>query len=191
MSRLRVLSAIGALLFALGGWGIWRLYSFAPPDKSPKSTIPTIIPKDDITTYSHFSAPDLDQVQVGRRIYEDWCEACHADSGLGLTAEWLGEWDPEHQNCWQAKCHGLDHPSDGFVIPRSVPGVVGDSALGSFDTAADLARYISTSMPFAEKGVLDGQMYWSLTAYLLNRNGISSGSVELGPENAGSVPLGR
>ncbi len=191
MNRLRVPLTIGVILIAAGGLVFWRLGSSVPPKEKAGGAVPSISLADDITRYAHFSSPGMNQMQVGASVYDNWCAACHAETGLGLTADWRAQWDPEHQNCWQAKCHSLDHPSDGFVIPRSVPPVVGALALGSFKSAADLHGYMQTTMPFAEKGVLDDDIYWALTAYLLNRNAIPSGAARIGPHNAGLILLAR
>jgi cytochrome c len=193
MDRLRVFAALGVIviLMAAGGWGLWRIRSSAQPEEAARLILPTIRPEDDITRYSHYSAPGMAQAQIGKSVYDDWCIACHADTGLGLTADWLGQWDSEHQNCWQAKCHSVDHPSDGFVIPRFVPAVVGPESLGGFATAADLHQYIKTEMPYSEMGMLDDQMYWALTAYLLQRNALPGLDGELGPFNARSISLDR
>ncbi len=191
MNRLRVITVISVVLILVGVWGFSTLRSFAPLREAQPTPARLISPEDDITKYSHFNAPGLDQAQIGESIYENWCEACHADTGLGLTADWRAQWDPEHQNCWQAKCHSLDHPSDGFVIPRYVPAVVGVATLGSFESAADLQAYLKAQMPYAERGVLDDPMYWALTAYLLNRNDITTHPTQLGPDNAALVHLER
>ncbi len=191
MNRLRVFAAIGVLLITVGGCHIWRVRPSATPEQEGRTTELSISPEDDITRYSHYIEPGMAQAQVGARVYGDWCIACHADTGLGLTGDWLGQWDPDHQNCWQAKCHSVDHPSDGFVIPRSVPAVVGASALGSFESAADLQAYIKAKMPYSEKGGLDDRMYWALTSYLLNRNGITPNTAQIGPDNAALIRLGR
>jgi len=191
MTRQRILAATGVILLAAGGWGLWRFRAPTLIENPPQKIEPSISPEDDITGYGHYNAPGLDQIRVGESIYQDWCEACHADTGLGLTAAWLAQWDPEHQNCWQAKCHSVDHPSDGFVIPRFVPAVVGSTALKRFENAADLQIYLKDEMPYADKGVLDDHMYWALTAYLLERNNIPMDSKLVGPGNAALIRLGR
>jgi cytochrome c5 len=190
MTRLRAYAAIVVIVIAAGGWGIWRIRSAVASEPRVPTIEPSSNAENDITKYSHFGAPGMAQIEVGARVYEDWCIACHADTGLGLTGAWLAQWDPEHQDCWQAKCHSVDHPSDGFVIPRYVPPVVGDAAFGEFDSAADLQAYLKIEMPYPEKGVLDDQIYWALTAYLLNRNGITYDTGQLGPDNAASIRLG-
>jgi cytochrome c5 len=191
MPRQRILAATGVILLAAGGWGLWRFRASTLTKNTSQTIESSTSPEDDITGYGHFNAPGLDQIQVGESIYADWCEACHADTGLGLTADWLAQWDPEHQNCWQAKCHSTDHPSDGFVIPRLVPPVVGPTALSRFETASDLHIYLKDEMPYAEKGVLDDLMYWALTANLLDRNDISMDTTLVGPGNAALIRLGR
>jgi mono/diheme cytochrome c family protein len=190
-ARWRVLAAVGLVLIAFSG-GVLRGVLFSAPSEAPaRPTEPSVRPEDDITRFAHFNAPGMTQAQIGARVYDDWCTACHGDTGQGLTGEWRDQWDPEHQNCWQAKCHSVDHPSDGFEIPRFVPAVVGPKALGDFLSADDLYLYLAGEMPYAEKGVLDDQMYWALTAYILNRNGMAPATVRIGPGNAAFIDLAR
>jgi cytochrome c5 len=191
MVRLRIIAAIGALLIVVSGWGVWKVNSSHPSRDGTRATEPPISSQNDITKYSHFDDPAMGQAQVGARIYDNWCAVCHGDAGQGLTAAWRAQWDPAHQDCWQSKCHGLNHPPDGFVIPRIVPGVVGGVALRDFESASALHTFIKAEMPFAEQGVLDDQSYWALTAYLLNQNGITSDSVQIGPDNGASIRLTR
>ena len=191
MKRYGIPSAIALFLMLIGGWAVWKMRDAGPSEQKVQAFEPSIDPIDDITKYSHFSAPGMSQSEIGEKVYVDWCEACHADNGLGLTAAWMAQWDPEHQNCWQAKCHSLDHPSDGFVIPRRVPAVVGASALADFETAADLKTYLAEDMPFSELGVLDDPAYWALTSYLLSENGIIGSDVQVNPSNASSLRLGQ
>lgn len=191
MHRHRIVAAIVLVLIALGGWDAWRMRASDLSRQSGPASDPSFDPVEDITKFSHFNAPGLTQAEIGAKVYVDWCESCHADTGLGLTAAWLAQWDPDHQNCWQAKCHSLDHPSDGFEIPRHVPAVVGEAAFSRFETAADLQAYVQAEMPYAEKGVLDGSAYWALTAYLLNRNGLIQDSAKIGPGNATFTRLTR
>jgi len=65
--------------------------------------------------------PGSPQIEYGREIYRLACSACHGYEGQGLTTEWRMTWAPADQNCWQSKCHGLNHPSDGFFLPYSPP----------------------------------------------------------------------
>ncbi len=131
----------------------------------------------------------LAQLQLGWETYRFWCSACHAYSGEGLTAAWISTWAPDDQNCWQSKCHSLNHPDDGFLLPHSVPAIIGSGILDHFQDGVTLFRYVSTLMPYQEPGVLSGEQYYAVLAHVLNANGIDYGLEALGPENIGGVLL--
>jgi hypothetical protein len=133
--------------------------------------------------------PRLAQLQLGWETYRIWCSACHAYSGEGLTAAWRSTWAPDDQNCWQSKCHSLNHPDDGFLLPHSVPAIIGPGILDHFQDGATLFRYVSTWMPYQEPGVLSGEQYYAVLAHVLNANGIDYGAGTLGPDNIGGVLL--
>ncbi|HET7010055.1 MAG TPA: c-type cytochrome [Anaerolineales bacterium] len=123
-------------------------------------------------------------------IYRLWCKSCHGDALQGLTVEFRMTWPEEDQNCWQSKCHSENHPPGGFILPRTVPALVGPGALSKFPTAAELYAFIRAAMPFQEPGILDEQDYWDLTAYLLRKNGLPIDDSGVGPDNASSIELG-
>jgi len=79
---------------------------------------------------------DATQLEYGTEVYRLVCKACHGDKGQGLTGDWRAQWEPEDQNCWQSKCHALNHPPDGFYMPQ-VPAVVGQP-IRDFGTALNL-----------------------------------------------------
>lgn len=131
------------------------------------------------------------QADRGAQVYYLVCMACHGDRGQGLTDEWRAAWAPGDQNCWQSKCHAANYPPQGFQLPRSVPPVIGRWALTRFKTVAELYEYLRTQMPWQAPGSLQEDEYWQLTAFLLRSNGIASGRVLLGSENASHVRLHR
>ena len=61
--------------------------------------------------------PDATQADYGAEVYRLVCKACHGDKGQGLTPDWIAQWAPEDQNCWQLKCHAENHPPERFVLP--------------------------------------------------------------------------
>ena len=79
---------------------------------------------------------DATQLERGKEAYRLVCSACHAYDGSGLTDEWRATWNVEDQNCWQSKCHGYNHPEDGFYLPDSPP-VVGSFVPQLFPTAQE------------------------------------------------------
>jgi len=130
---------------------------------------------------------DATQLDHGSEIYRLVCSACHAHSGEGLTDAWRSTWAPRDQNCWQSKCHGGNHPPDGFELPIA-PAVVGRAAMAPFKTAADLHDYIQATMPWQEPNSLTEEEGWAVTAYVIKLNRMNPGP-ELNPENAAHFPL--
>jgi hypothetical protein len=133
--------------------------------------------------------PLLEQLASGRETFRFWCASCHAYSGEGLTPAWISTWAPEDQNCWQSKCHAVNHPPDGFYLPRSIPAIVGPKLVATFQNGAGLFAYISSVMPYQEPGVLSDDEYYAVLAHLLRLNGIDYGSQALGPDNINGVVL--
>ena len=134
--------------------------------------------------------PRREQLQAGWEIYRIWCSACHAYSGEGLTPAWISTWAPDDQNCWQSKCHAVNHPDDGFFLPHSIPAVVGKGVLDHFGDGPTLYGYVSVLMPYQEPGVLSQEQYYAVLAQMLSMNGIEYGTEPLGPETIGAVVLG-
>jgi len=130
--------------------------------------------------------PDASQLEYGTEVYRLVCKACHGDKGQGLTDDWRAQWAPQDQNCWQSKCHALNHPPDGFYMPVS-PAVVGPP-LQIFDTALDLYNYIHINMPWHDRGSMTEKESWSVTAYILKINNIDPG-LELNADTAAKILL--
>jgi cytochrome c len=186
-----VLGGGALVVVGLIAWGAWRLGS-TPAAAEQTPTVPAMMSVEHgITQYRDFATPGIGQAQVGAEIYDNWCITCHGDQGQGLTAAWRAEWDPAHQNCWQSKCHGANHPPGGFLLPRTVPALVGAQALTDLHTALELQAFISHKMPYQEPGVLDQDAYWALTAYLLQQNGLAQPGAEVNPDNASSIAIQR
>lgn len=136
--------------------------------------------------------PPLDaQLAHGENVYRLVCSACHAYDGEGLTAAWLRTWAPPDQNCWQSKCHALNHPPDGFVLPHFVPAIAGPGTLEQMRTAQDLFNFIHAAMPYQDPGYLSTQDYWDITAHLLVLNNLPVGPDPIGPTNAALIALHR
>lgn len=137
-------------------------------------------------------APELPenptQRDCGAYQFAQVCMACHGDKGQGLTEEWRAAWGTEEMNCWQSKCHASNHPPEGFEFPMYAPRIIGEGALGQFETAADLHNFISTKMPWHAPGSLDDKTYWQLVTFLAASNGAEVNEY-LTPENASQVRL--
>lgn len=129
------------------------------------------------------------QADVGAEIYRLVCRSCHGDQGQGLTRDWIAQWPPEDQNCWQSQCHGGMIPPDGFALPRYVPPVTGEGALDEFDTAEALYNFNRQQMPWHAPGSLIDQEYMQVTAYLLRENGFPVDGVALDETTAAAFVL--
>lgn len=131
--------------------------------------------------------PGATQLQFGAEVYRLVCEACHGNLGQGLTDSWRATWAPQDQNCWQSKCHGPNHPPDGFSMPMA-PAVVGSAALSSFVTARDLQDFVQRRMPWQDPGSLAGKDSWAATAYILKMNHVDPGA-DLSSESADHITI--
>jgi len=129
---------------------------------------------------------DATQLEYGTEVYRLVCKACHGDKGQGLTDDWRAQWAPQDQNCWQSKCHALNHPSDGFYMPQ-VPAVLGQP-IRNFGTALNLYTYTHNFMPWHDRGSMTEKESWSVTAYILKINGVDPGP-ELNAETAANIDL--
>lgn len=132
---------------------------------------------------------DATQLEKGAEIWRLVCQDCHGDVGLGLTKEWIAQWDPSDQNCWQTKCHATNHPPEGFVLPQVVPPLVGETALTKFATASDLQAYMRAKMPWHKPGSLQDGEYWNLTAFVLDMNGIGPLPAQLDAQQGAKMLL--
>jgi cytochrome c5 len=126
------------------------------------------------------------QLEYGTEVYRLVCKACHGDKGQGLTDDWRAQWNPKDQNCWQSKCHALNHPPDGFYMPQ-VPAVVG-IPLVMFNNALDLKEYIHRTMPWHDPASMTQKDTWSVTAYILKINGVDPGP-DLNEQTAAQIRL--
>lgn len=137
--------------------------------------------------------PDLpanpDQADLGSVTYWMVCMACHGNRGQGLTDEWREAWGPQEMNCWQSRCHASNHPPEGFDLPRSIPAVIGATALARFKTAEDLHRYIKDTMPWWKPGMLTDEEAWNTTAYLMKAQGAWPEGIVLDATNAAVFPI--
>lgn len=130
------------------------------------------------------------QRDFGAQVYIRRCSTCHGDKGQGLTLEWRQTWPETHQNCSTPKCHGRQHPPDGFEIKDNyAPAVIGPGTLTRFRTAQALFTYISTTMPMHAPGSLTQDEYWALTAFLLAAHGVPADNVPLDATTASQISL--
>lgn len=119
------------------------------------------------------------QADIGAQRYWLHCQPCHGDQGQGLTNEWRAQYPPEEQNCWQTGCHGSSPSPKAFILPTTVPPLIGPATLQRFATAADLHTFLQAAMPYQTPGRLTADDYWALTAFLLRARGLPDAAFPL------------
>ncbi len=177
---------LSPLLLALGLVILASTFFLRPSAISAQSLTPT---PDRLAEPTLPAAPS--QADLGAQVYWLSCLPCHGDRGQGLTDEFRAAYPPEEQYCWERGCHGGVPYEGGFTLPKSIPGVVGESALAKFTDAAQLQSYIRAAMPFWDPGSLTEEDSWKVTAFVLRSNGLWDGTEELGPQNASQVKIQR
>ena len=162
--------------------------SAAPPEDEP-TPAPLVI---DPRMAKPIMPANPSRVDRGALVYWEYCLACHADRGQGLTDEFRQMAFGEDMNCWQSKCHASNHPTPGFVFPHTVPPVVGQGTLKRFVTADELYVYLKDRMPFYKfampQNITDDD-YWNVTAYLLSMNGVLPVGSDLKPQEGALIPV--
>ena len=135
------------------------------------------------------ASDNSEQLKEGSLIYWGICMACHGDKGQGLTDEWRNAFGVEDRNCWQAGCHGPDHPPQGFLIPKNkvIPALAGVGNLTRFTNAQELHDYILANMPWWDPGQLTDEKSWQVTAYILTLNKVMPTGLELTYTNASAI----
>jgi mono/diheme cytochrome c family protein len=125
------------------------------------------------------------QADYGAEPYYQICMACHGNWGQGLTDEWRATgFGGDDENCWQSKCHASNHPPQGFVLPESIPPLLGWGSMTRISTADELYNVIFTSMPWWNPGSLSSEDAWAITAYLLRARGEIPDGITLTAGNA-------
>ena len=131
-----------------------------------------------------------EQAKQGAQVFASYCSTCHGDRGQGLTDEFRATWPPEDQNCWKSKCHAVNHPPGGFVLPQHVPAITGPDTLANYKTAQSLHDFIIKNMPYQQPGMLNEEQYWQVTAFLIRQRGTPSDDVPLDAANAANIQIG-
>ena len=111
------------------------------------------------------------------------CLACHGNWGQGLTDDWREKGFLEDMNCWTSKCHGSNHPPQGFTFPREVPPLLGVNSLTGYNSARQLEIVIRTTMPWWDPGQLSDEVSMAITAYLMRNRGEIPENLVLTDEN--------
>lgn len=126
------------------------------------------------------------QAELGSVVYCQVCMACHGDVGQGLDL-WRTKLDPPDNNCFTSRCHGAHHPPQGFLMPNTVPAIIGPGLLDEYKNALVLHDYLQAEMPWWKPGYLKADEYWQLTAFLLAANGVDLGGQALDQNNASQI----
>jgi cytochrome c len=143
----------------------------------PNEFLPPVMPENPV------------QADYGEEPYFLICMACHGDWGQGLTEEWrLRGFGDESANCWQSQCHGSNHPPIGFVLPKSIPSILGYGSLARFSNAYELYKFIYETMPWWDPGSLSEEQAWGMTAYFMRARGEIDPGTSL---TAGNAPIYR
>lgn len=113
---------------------------------------------------------DPTELELGQNLYWHWCMTCHGDHGQGLTDEFRGIWDTEHQNCWGRGCHA-GHPGDlGFPIPTVVPELVNATHLAQFVSVQQLSDFLKATHPPQSPGILESEEYHAVALFVFSMN---------------------
>ena len=132
------------------------------------------------TPFTNPTATPPSQGGRGHDLFHLYCSSCHGDVGQGLTDEFrLREYPPEDTNCWNSGCHGPRPYDNGFVLPKTVPALIGPGTLQRFSTAQQMHAFIRASMPFNAPGSLSDEQYLELTAFLLEQNHVTADETAL------------
>lgn len=165
--------------------------SASPNQKATPTPLPQPTPTFDIRRLDkpNVNSETPSQVEAGALKYWGVCMACHGDKGQGLTDEWRDAFGAEDRNCWQAGCHGYDHPPQGFLIPKDqvMPAVATLGSLTRFKNAQELYDFIHASMPWWDPGQLTEEEAWQVTAYILSMRKVLPDGLVLDETNASAI----
>jgi hypothetical protein len=114
--------------------------------------------------------PNPTEYELGRNLYWHWCMTCHGDRGQGLTDEFRGIWEPDHQNCWGRGCHAGHSGDTGFPIPTVVPALVDETHLAAFASVQELSEFLEATHPPQSPGVLKDDEYHAIALFVFALN---------------------
>jgi hypothetical protein len=155
-----------ALSAALFGVGLLQPVRYVTAQTGIASATPTYDPFVETPL-----PPNPTELELGQNLYWHWCMPCHGDKGQGLTDEFRGEWESDHQNCWARGCHTGRRDDFGFPIPTIVPGVVNDNHLAQFSSLQSLSDFLQATHPPQSPGVLKSEEYHSIALFVFTMNG--------------------
>ena len=156
------------LLIVLGGFTLLSICAFQanlPPAQADVTPTPTYDPLVEQPLPEHPT-----ELELGKNLYWHWCMPCHGDVGQGLTDEFRGVWEPDHQNCWARGCHAGHNGDTAFPIPTVVPAIVIADKLAQFPSLQALADFLQTTHPPQHPGLLQADEYHAIAAYVFTMN---------------------
>jgi mono/diheme cytochrome c family protein len=123
-----------------------------PPPNAPSSSgqSPTLAAA---VTPSASPASFNDQVELGKKVYTEHCASCHGASGSG------------------GKAPAVVGISKG-ALPLNPPPTA-KFRKSQFKTVADIAEFVTKTMPPDAPGSLTADQYWAALAFDLKANGIN------------------
>jgi hypothetical protein len=125
-------------------------------------------------TYDPLAEPPLPanptEYERGRNLYWHWCMTCHGDKGQGLTDEFRGVWEEDHQNCWGRGCHAGHSGDMGFPIPTVVPALLSDAHLAQFASIQELSGFLKATHPPQSPGILKDEEYHAIALFVFMMN---------------------
>ncbi|MBT3669533.1 MAG: hypothetical protein HON98_11345 [Chloroflexi bacterium] len=192
-SLLKFLLFIGILLLALAACQTIAPPEYIPPDDLTPEKIEYYeqgmieLYPDDLPLL--YLSENPTQYELGDYNYYQICVACHGNWGQGLTDEWREKGFMEDSNCWTSKCHGSNHPPQGFTFPREAPPLLGENALIGYNSARQLELVIRTTMPWWDPGQLDPEVSMAITAFLMRNRGEIPEGLVLTDENISDYPI--
>lgn len=154
-------------LFLAGGalLGLCAFQADLPPLQTDVTPTPTYDP-----LVEPILPENPTELELGANLYWHWCMPCHGDVGQGLTDEFRGIWEPDHQNCWDRGCHAGHNGDMGFPIPTVVPAIVIADKLAQFPSLQALTEYLHSTHPPQHPGILETREYHAIAAYVFTMN---------------------
>jgi S-disulfanyl-L-cysteine oxidoreductase SoxD len=153
---LKILLPMGAVWIAgCGGATPESTTPASNPPSTASSPAPSSQPQLAAATTSSGGAPATfaEQVELGQKVYGEHCASCHGASGSG------------------GKAPALVGLSKG-ALPLNPPATA-KYRKTQFKTVADIANFVTKTMPPTAPGSLTAEQYWATLAFDLKANGIN------------------
>jgi S-disulfanyl-L-cysteine oxidoreductase SoxD len=113
-----------------------------------------------------------EQVALGKTLYQTHCASCHGANGEG-----------------RGRIAAVIGLGKGALPLEPPPNAMHRTT--EFKTILDVAEFVVHSMPASAPGSLSPEEYWSILAFDLEANGMSTGGKRLDPALSGSLVIVR